>query len=202
MADPSKIKARASRSSGSAPLESSGAGAACADDSEKKSPTVTIRLTLEQRQMLDAEVVRTHRSLSDLAREALFVGLKAGFRPSAAPRLAPVRRRAYVPEDPALIAAVWMVGAQAELLQRTIEQCRTTGGILEMAKVLLLLRSIEYAASRAMPPLWRRWEEDYDDAEPAIRRKTERPQKPNSLALNKAQVTDATGASTNGESRC
>jgi len=202
MADASKIKAQASRSSGSRPLESTGAGAACAGESSKKFPTVTIRLTLEQRQMLDAEVVRTHRSLSDLAREALFVGLKAGFKPSAVPRLAPVRRRAYVPEDPALIAAVQMVGAQAELLQRTIEQCRTTGDILEMAKVLLLLRSIEHAASRAMPPLWRRWEEDYDNAEPAIRCKTERPQNTNSLALGKVQGTDATSVNAHGESRC
>ena len=132
----------------------------------KKADTLTIRLTPEQRLMLDAEVVKTGRSLSDLAREALFVGLTAGFKPSAAPRLAPVRRRAYVPEDPALIAAVGIVGVQAELIGQTLEQCRTTGDLVDLAKVLLLLRSIEHAASRAMPPLWRRWEEDYQRGPP------------------------------------
>jgi hypothetical protein len=79
---------------------------------------------------------------------------------------APVRRRAYVPEDPALIAAVRMVDVQAELIGRTLEQCRTTGDLVDLAKVLLLLRSIEHAASRAMPPLWRRWEEDYQRGPP------------------------------------
>jgi hypothetical protein len=201
MADSSKSKAKASGSRGGACLESSIAVDAFSGNCEKKALTLTIRLTPVQRQMLDAEADRTHRSLSDLAREALFVGLKSGFRPSAAPRLAPVRRRAYVPEDPALISAVQMFGVQAELIQRSIEQCRAAGDIIDMGKVLLVLRSIEHAASRALPPLWRRWEEEYGN-EQVIGRKTERPQNPDSSELSNVQGTDATGASTNGDPAC
>ena len=164
----------------------------------EKSPRITLRLTYEELEKLNAEAARTGRSCSDLVRQAINVGVAKGFKSSATPRLAPVRRRAYLPEDPALISVLRMLGVQAELIQQSLEQCRMTGDLVDTTKLLLVLRAIEHAVSRAMPPLWCRWVEEYQAGPPAM---TPRQAKTSASQINApgADPTD-TGVPGGGES--
>ncbi|MDM0071459.1 hypothetical protein [Variovorax sp. J31P207] len=121
---------------------------------------LSFRISPEREALVRAEAARAGVSVSELLRQRLAgESTVASGRPS--PRKPPVRRRSYMPEDPALVAEVAVVGNLLEALWRSLQHCKHSQSTVDLAAVLTVLRAIEAEASRALSPLRCREVEEY-----------------------------------------